>query len=618
MRYRLKRIFFISLLLTAISINGQQIHMGGMMPEDLSKISWIEKSPIKQNEKKLLSSVDNSAHIPPVLNQGNLNSCVAFAVAYYYNTFSEWKKRGWSVTDPSHQFSPTFMYNIINGGDNNPTFASDAAKLMLDHGIATLQDCPYTVDDNTTWPTESQFRSAMQFRWEKVFSIDVSTDNGIEQLKEYIAGENVANLGIWLWGNFDNIGNYDNNFAVADKNGSNRGAHATTIVGYDDNHLTNDGLGAFKCVNSWGTSWGTLGGYFWMSYKAVKDINLSQQQAFYAETRSNYTPNTMATVRITHDARNTLPVRFGIGTAANPKVSKDYLDFYIYTQGLPYFTITSRPMPSTNIVFDLTDYEYLLRNNKTNNVFFAVKDTKTDGVTGTVNYFNINAPHFSANISYSDMPVNITDDNNEAILNLTINNSTGDTLKLITPPDSGGYVGNNSSFNIKWNSSGIANVDLYYSTDAGMNWNIIQNNLPAVQGEYVWSVPDLTFDSTLIRISNSAVPSFMDVNMVKVGAPLSVNDHNILPNKFVLDQNYPNPFNPSTTISYSIPKSGMVSLKLYDVTGKEVTTLINEYKTNGTYSLNLNFGKYQITSGVYFYRLSSGSFSDVKKMILIK
>ena len=614
----MKKYFIVIVLFAAFMMRAQQIRQAGMIPEDLSKVSWIEKSPIIPYEKVLVSNIDNSAHIPPVLNQGSLNSCVAFAVAYYYNTFSEWKKRGWSVTDPSHQFSPTFMYNMINGGNNNPTFASDAAKIMLDHGIATLQDCPYTVDDNITWPTEAQFKSAMQFRWEKVYSIDVSTDIGIEQLKQYIAEENVANLGIWIWGNFDNIGNYNNNFAVADKNGINRGAHATTIVGYDDNHLTNDGLGAFKCVNSWGTTWGTMGGYFWMSYKAVKDINLSQQQAFYADTRINYTPNTLATVKITHDARNTLSVRFGVGSEVNPIISKNFLNFYIYSQGAPYFTITSRPMPSTNMVFDLTDYEYLLKNYKSNNVFFAVKDNKTDGITGAVNYFNVTVPHFSATVTYSQIPVNITDNNIEAILNLSVNNSTAHSLRLTSPSDSLGSIQNNSTYDIKWTSVGIDTVDLFYSTDGGMHWNQIQNKLPAALGKFSWNVPNITCDSTLIKIVNAALPSFMDCNMSKLGNMVGVNDKAVFPNKFNLDQNYPNPFNPSTTIRFTIPLSGMVSLKIYDITGKEISTLISEYKVPGAYTVEFNKDKASYTSGVYFYRLSSGSFSEIKKMILIK
>ena len=90
----------------------------------------------------------------------------------------------------------------------------------------------------------------------------------------------------------------------------------------------------------------------------------------------------------------------------------------------------------------------------------------------------------------------------------------------------------------------------------------------------------------------------------------------IIPDNFSLKQNYPNPFNPSTVISYSIPKSGMVTLKVYDVLGKEVASLINEVKTAGSYEFQFNGSS--LSSGVYFYRLQSGNFSDTKKMFLLK
>lgn len=89
-----------------------------------------------------------------------------------------------------------------------------------------------------------------------------------------------------------------------------------------------------------------------------------------------------------------------------------------------------------------------------------------------------------------------------------------------------------------------------------------------------------------------------------------------VPEAFVLLQNYPNPFNPSTNINYSIPQSGLVSLKVYDALGREVATLINEEKTAGTY--NLQFNATNLSSGIYFYKLQTGSFVDTKKMILIK
>ena len=90
----------------------------------------------------------------------------------------------------------------------------------------------------------------------------------------------------------------------------------------------------------------------------------------------------------------------------------------------------------------------------------------------------------------------------------------------------------------------------------------------------------------------------------------------IIPYNFELSQNYPNPFNPSTIIRYSVPSRSTVILKIFDILGGEVSTLINEDKDAGFYSVNFNAS--QLSSGIYFYQLQAGSFNQVKKMILIK
>jgi hypothetical protein len=87
-------------------------------------------------------------------------------------------------------------------------------------------------------------------------------------------------------------------------------------------------------------------------------------------------------------------------------------------------------------------------------------------------------------------------------------------------------------------------------------------------------------------------------------------------NTYKLFQNYPNPFNPSTKISYSIPETDLVTLKVYDVLGNEVATLVSENKPVGSYEIE--FDGSELTSGVYFYRLQAGSFIETKKMILMK
>lgn len=89
-----------------------------------------------------------------------------------------------------------------------------------------------------------------------------------------------------------------------------------------------------------------------------------------------------------------------------------------------------------------------------------------------------------------------------------------------------------------------------------------------------------------------------------------------VPEGFKLSQNYPNPFNPSTKINFSIAKSGFVSLKVYDILGKEVAILVNDIKQAGDYSVDFNAS--YLASGTYFYKIETNGFSEIKKMMLVK
>ena len=85
---------------------------------------------------------------------------------------------------------------------------------------------------------------------------------------------------------------------------------------------------------------------------------------------------------------------------------------------------------------------------------------------------------------------------------------------------------------------------------------------------------------------------------------------------FKLYDNYPNPFNPSTTIRFELAKAGNLTLKVYDVLGKEVRTLVDDYKTAGSY--DVMFTTNNLPSGIYFCKLTSGNQTDIKKMLLLK
>jgi enterochelin esterase family protein len=104
------------------------------------------------------------------------------------------------------------------------------------------------------------------------------------------------------------------------------------------------------------------------------------------------------------------------------------------------------------------------------------------------------------------------------------------------------------------------------------------------------------------------------------GGSSDVITEDFVPKDFILYQNYPNPFNPSTVISYQLPVSGDVTLKIYDILGNEITTLVDEYKPAGMCEIEFNSfsGDGKLVSGIYFYQLQSGNYLETKKMILLK
>lgn len=94
------------------------------------------------------------------------------------------------------------------------------------------------------------------------------------------------------------------------------------------------------------------------------------------------------------------------------------------------------------------------------------------------------------------------------------------------------------------------------------------------------------------------------------------NDENGIPNSFTISQNYPNPFNPTTVIKYAIPKAENVEIKVFDILGREVAKLVDEYKNAGYYSTSFNAS--QLASGVYLYRIKAGSFVSTRKMMVAR
>jgi hypothetical protein len=122
-----------------------------------------------------------------------------------------------------------------------------------------------------------------------------------------------------------------------------------------------------------------------------------------------------------------------------------------------------------------------------------------------------------------------------------------------------------------------------------------------VNEEVNLSLSDIQLDEVVLEKSNLVEKNFKGEE---------------IPLEYALDQNYPNPFNPATTIRYQIPEDGMVTLKVYDILGSEVITLVSDEKPAGRYEVNFDATK--LSSGIYLYRLQAGDFIKIKKMILLK
>ncbi len=187
-----------------------------------------------------------------------------------------------------------------------------------------------------------------------------------------------------------------------------------------------------------------------------------------------------------------------------------------------------------------------------------------------------------------------------------------------------GYVDPNERFMIfsSKKAGGFGWHDMYISeqTQTG-TWSNPINLGSTINGSFEDDTPMFTPDGKYFFFTtektgdNGYSPYWVDAQII-YNLLTGINDKHFLSLDFQLNQNYPNPFNPSTLISYNLPERNNVLLKIYDILGKEVKTLLNEEKEAGTHTINFNAST--LTSGIYFYQLISGKHCETKKMILIQ
>jgi hypothetical protein len=152
---------------------------------------------------------------------------------------------------------------------------------------------------------------------------------------------------------------------------------------------------------------------------------------------------------------------------------------------------------------------------------------------------------------------------------------------------------------------------LYYSNDGGDNWIQFQ---PAQNYKGISAM--VIIATVLPEIYNLYISTLGD-GVLRLQIPVTgINNDDILLKDFKLSQNYPNPFNPTTSIEYRVGSREYVTLKVYDILGREVATLVNEEKQPGVYEVE--FDAAELASGIYYYQLKAGSFIETNKMIYLK
>ena len=210
------------------------------------------------------------------------------------------------------------------------------------------------------------------------------------------------------------------------------------------------------------------------------------------------------------------------------------------------------------------------------------------------------------------------------------NTSTGDSLWFRRYHGSGGYLGNSTN-DIKIDGEGNAYVT--GTIHNAVTGNDIVTVKYSQQGNEVWvesyNDPNNLIDaaySLMLDDSNSVYvnglsqyqttnPDYITIKYSQVNGIKKISDD--IPRVFSLSQNFPNPFNPATAIKFDIPKDANLTFQIYDVLGRLVATLAkNEFKKAGSYEITWDATNF--TSGVYFYRITAGTFTDTKKMVIVK
>ena len=213
--------------------------------------------------------------------------------------------------------------------------------------------------------------------------------------------------------------------------------------------------------------------------------------------------------------------------------------------------------------------------------------------------------------------VRLSDSTNSERFDISDNNFTiMESFIQVLTPNGGELIDAGKQYDITWESDGVDRFSISFSVDGGITWNVIANNVDRSVSSYKWYPTNVSSSLCILRISDVNRDWLYDDSDGTFNINFIAGVDENTPNIFTLDQNYPNPFNPVTTISFNLPQKSQVTLKIYSALGEEVATLTEDRFSAGRHSVEWDASGF--SSGIYFYRLEAGEFTETKKLLLLK
>jgi len=411
----------------------------GLSEETLAKIQG------SVSEHPLPSAVDNSTlpSFPPIGDQQQLGSCVAWGSTYYQATHEYGLLNGINnKTSNAHHLSPKWTYNLLNGGGDNGLNPSDAFNLLSQNGATTLADFPY--DDNyLAWDLNPQdWVSAISYRMapaKMLSGIGGSQPQNLQTIKQLLNNGHVLTFATFVdsWVTTDvkkDPANPDSpavgEQAVFWMRGSN-GGHYVTIVGYNDDvwiDINKDGIvdpgekGAFLIANSWSESWGN-NGFIWISYDAFLATSavpkgpktnrvpvaaaMNNYVVSVTPKSANYKPSLIAQFTLSQAVRDVVSIGGGISDPAETIPSQKFKSGALVNQGGSYEFNGTAPGSSEAATFavDLTDLIPAQNASSTTQRFYLLLgENKPDHPTTLTAFSLIDKAH-QVQVDYAKVPV---------------------------------------------------------------------------------------------------------------------------------------------------------------------------------------------------------------------